>query len=90
MCSNEELFFRFDGHEVRALFTAEAVRSQSYNYKRLITHDGENSIMTAIESIYKMKAAVVELQRFASKNAVVSRKAQIKYDLPKYLYHMLS
>ena len=36
--------------------------------------------MTAIESIYKIQSAVLDLQRsLHSKDAVVSKKAQIKY-----------
>jgi hypothetical protein len=37
--------------------------------------------MTAIESIYEIKEAVLDLQRYLlSKVAVVSKKAQIKYE----------
>lgn len=37
--------------------------------------------MTAIESIYEIKSAVLDLQRYLlSKVAVVSKRAQIKYE----------
>lgn len=36
--------------------------------------------MTPIESLYEIKAAVLDLQRYLlSKDAVVSKRAQIKY-----------
>jgi hypothetical protein len=38
--------------------------------------------MTPIESIYEIKSAVIDLQRYlCSKDKVVSKRAQIKYEL---------
>jgi len=38
-----------------------------------------NTSMTPIESIYEIQSAVLDLQRYSSKDAVVSKKVQIKY-----------
>ena len=35
--------------------------------------------MTLIESIYEIQSAVLDLQRYPSKDAVVSKKVQVKY-----------
>jgi hypothetical protein len=35
--------------------------------------------MNAIESIFEIKAAVLDLQRYSSKDTIVSKKVQIKY-----------
>jgi len=35
--------------------------------------------MTPIESIYEIQSAVLDLQRYPSKDAVVSKKVQVKY-----------
>jgi len=44
----------------------------------MLTMEGSVS-MTPIESIYEVKAVVIDLQRYSSRDTVVSKKVQIKY-----------